>query len=417
MVLRVGVLSRLDPGWTAGGAYTRMLLTALARTQPSGAELAFLAEEGDPTPLPAGVQRAVLPAQGLRRFFPLEAQARATLGLGFHGPLGFPGEAMGRRVAARLLGEELPLSRMAQALGLDVVLPVGAVGPHNGRTPKYISWIPDFQYVHQPQFFSPEQLERRRRNDELSARNADAILLSSNDAMKDYQRLFPDGAPATVAQFPSSFAFEEPLDAPEVLDTYRIPERFALVVNQWWAHKNHQVVLEAAEILKQLGTPVPVVFVGMPWDPRQPTNATASSIMQEVVKRDLRTHVWLLGMVPHIELHGLLRRATVLVQPSMFEGWSTSIEDAKALGCPVVASDLAVHREQGPAGTACFGLQSPQHLARLVDAAVNRPTVRTPQQLAGSLLAAGQRGRVFGEKLWQVVQEAAVTTRATGLAS
>ena len=41
-----------------------------------------------------------------------------------------------------------------------------------------------------------------------------------------------------------------------------------------------------------------------------------------------------------------MRRAVAVIQPSLCEGWSTSIEDAKALGRHVMASDIAVHREQ-----------------------------------------------------------------------
>jgi hypothetical protein len=36
------------------------------------------------------------------------------------------------------------------------------------------------------------------------------------------------------------------------------------------------------------------------------------------------------------------------VQPSLFEGWSTVVEDARSLGKPIVLSDLAVHQEQAP---------------------------------------------------------------------
>jgi hypothetical protein len=37
-----------------------------------------------------------------------------------------------------------------------------------------------------------------------------------------------------------------------------------------------------------------------------------------------------------------------LLQPSRYEGWSTAVEDAKALGKIILVSDLTVHREQLP---------------------------------------------------------------------
>jgi hypothetical protein len=35
-----------------------------------------------------------------------------------------------------------------------------------------------------------------------------------------------------------------------------------------------------------------------------------------------------------------MKNATAIMQPSLFEGWSTVIEDAKSLQVPVIASDL-----------------------------------------------------------------------------
>jgi glycosyltransferase involved in cell wall biosynthesis len=35
-----------------------------------------------------------------------------------------------------------------------------------------------------------------------------------------------------------------------------------------------------------------------------------------------------------------------LINPSLFEGWSTTVEEARALGVPLILSDLAIHREQ-----------------------------------------------------------------------
>jgi glycosyltransferase involved in cell wall biosynthesis len=42
----------------------------------------------------------------------------------------------------------------------------------------------------------------------------------------------------------------------------------------------------------------------------------------------------------------LMKNAMAIIQPSLFEGWSTVIEDCKALGQFVIASDLDVNKEQ-----------------------------------------------------------------------
>ena len=72
---------------------------------------------------------------------------------------------------------------------------------------------------------------------------------------------------------------------------------------------------------------------------------------------EIADRVRLLGLVPRKDQMQIFRHATLVLQPPLFEGWSTVLEDAKALGRPVLASDIAVHREQFESagdGTASF---------------------------------------------------------------
>jgi len=55
-----------------------------------------------------------------------------------------------------------------------------------------------------------------------------------------------------------------------------------------------------------------------------------------------------------------------VIQPSLFEGWSTVIEDARALGRPVIASDIPVHREQLGDTARYFIPRDPASLAEAV---------------------------------------------------
>ena len=53
---------------------------------------------------------------------------------------------------------------------------------------------------------------------------------------------------------------------------------------------------------------------------------------------------------------------------SRFEGWSTVIQDAKALGRPLLCSDIAVHREQVPRALGFFPTDGAEVLAELLAA-------------------------------------------------
>ncbi len=67
-----------------------------------------------------------------------------------------------------------------------------------------------------------------------------------------------------------------------------------------------------------------------------------------ISQHDLRDRIAVLGLIPREDQLQLMRRCVAVVQPSLFEGWSTVVEDARSLGKPIVLSDLAVHQEQAP---------------------------------------------------------------------
>ena len=52
-----------------------------------------------------------------------------------------------------------------------------------------------------------------------------------------------------------------------------------------------------------------------------------------------------------------------MINPSRFEGWSTTVEEAKSFGVPTILSDIDVHREQTGGTARYFGVDDPQMLA------------------------------------------------------
>jgi glycosyltransferase involved in cell wall biosynthesis len=62
-------------------------------------------------------------------------------------------------------------------------------------------------------------------------------------------------------------------------------------------------------------------------------------------------------------VYALLRACTGLINPSRSEGWSTTVEEAKSFGVPMILSDLDVHREQAAASASFFGTDDPAALA------------------------------------------------------
>lgn len=232
-----------------------------------------------------------------------------------------------------------------------------------------VGWIADFQHFRLPEFFpAPEIRERDEAFQKIISRS-DRLMMSSGDAERDCVRFSPQAAGKTrVHRFPSGLVMETlpEDDVRSVIDKYHLPEKFALVANQFWSHKNHAVVIEAVRLAALRGVRIPLVLTGLPADYRDPANAVVSRILQDISRGNLRNHVIPLARVPYGDLIALMRAAAVVVQPSRFEGWSTVVQDAKALGRPLICSGISVHREQAPTAVGFFDPLVPEELAELL---------------------------------------------------
>jgi glycosyltransferase involved in cell wall biosynthesis len=184
------------------------------------------------------------------------------------------------------------------------------------------------------------------------------VMLSSRTALEHFAAFAPKHAhKGRVVSFPSLLAFEHLQENVfETQQKFRIPAKFALVANQFWRHKNHELVIEAVRQLRHRGIRVSVVITGVPMDNRDPNNETTSRILQSVASTGLLQQVVVLGMVSEPDLANLMRIAVILIQPSRFEGWSIVIQECKAIGRPMICSDIPAHREQAPDALGFFHL-------------------------------------------------------------
>jgi glycosyltransferase involved in cell wall biosynthesis len=226
-----------------------------------------------------------------------------------------------------------------------------------------VAWLPDFQHQRLPHLFS--RIERLRRELGFRAQIASnrTIMVSSESALRDCQMLYPATSRRTfVVRFATQPSPELLIaDPPDVIEHYGLPSRYFYLPNQFWRHKNHQVVIDALAILAERRDHVVVVASGGKQDRREP--GYFDKIISQVVERGLEEKFRYLGMVPLPHVFALLRGATALINPSCFEGWSTTVEEAKSFGVPMILSDINVHREQTGGEASYFGVNDPLSLA------------------------------------------------------
>jgi glycosyltransferase involved in cell wall biosynthesis len=226
---------------------------------------------------------------------------------------------------------------------LDFLYPSQVKGLSNHL--KKVNWIPDFQEDYLPQFFSEKEILSRKARQKDIVANGDIVVLSSEDAKTDFVRLYPN---AKAKPFVLRFAVTHPDFSKEIINDllvkYDLPKRYFFAPNQFWAHKNHIVVLKAVKLLKDKGILITVSMSGKENDYRNLENF--ATLKNYISKHQLESHIKFLGFLPRTEQLCLFKNAQAILQPSLFEGWSTVVEDAKALGKFVMASNLNVHREQ-----------------------------------------------------------------------
>ncbi len=227
-------------------------------------------------------------------------------------------------------------------------------------------WIPDFQHVHLPHLFTPQQWRERNYKFLEGCKRADIIILSSRDAQKDLSKFAPEHLSKSrisnfVADVNESIWDQDPS---YLMGKYFIPSKFYFLPNQFWKHKNHIVVFEALNHLKEKGILPIVICTGNPSEFRSP--GYYKELMEKIKDWNIGDQIRLLGLVPHNDVLMLIRQSLAVINPSLFEGWSTTVEECKSLGKKTILSDIPVHREQAPLNVEYFSANDPFQLAELL---------------------------------------------------
>jgi glycosyltransferase involved in cell wall biosynthesis len=210
---------------------------------------------------------------------------------------------------------------------------------------KCIYWIADFQDKHYPQFFTPGGLAKKHERSQWIADNAKNIILSSEAVKRDWVKFYPHYmGNTTVVHFAVTHPEYDSLEMIELRNKFSLPKKYFFSPNQFWAHKNHMVVIKAAEFLKEQGKSVIIAFSGKENDNRNP--GYIEELKAYVKENNLGDVIRFLGFLDRREQLKLMKNSVAVIQPSLFEGWSTVIEDAMLMNQRVVASDLEVNIEQ-----------------------------------------------------------------------
>lgn len=257
------------------------------------------------------------------------------------------GRSLGR---ALVTGRDVALERLLKAARADVVFEVGQFYGSRFGLP-VIAWLPDLQHRFMPEMFTRLNWWRRDLAFRMQVRSGRTLMVSSESARDDMERFYPmSRGRGHVVRFAIELDIGTHMRRGEEMRAlYNLPARFFFLPNQFWRHKNHAAIVSALARLKAAGKlshVLPVILSGQNRDNRNPEHF--AGLMGAARNAGLESHFRFLGLIPYDHVLSLAACCDALLNPSHFEGWSTPIEEAKAVGAPLILSDIRVHREQAP---------------------------------------------------------------------
>jgi len=317
-----------NSAWMGGINYLRNLMQAV---------LADPARTVDPVLLVP----VDMPAGGTAHFADIGVQILRCPLLGARGLKARAGVAM-----KRVLGRDPFMERWLKQHDIHLVSHLTTLGARS-RVPS-IAWIPDFQHLRLPELFPAEMRAKRDAMFRRLSHQATCVIVSSNDAMQDLAGFLPDAVARThVLPFVADVSDDDIATRAQLQEAHGFSEHYFFLPNQFWPHKNHALVIAALAHLKAQGAAVPLVLAtGNPRNNHDPD--LFDRLTEQARAQGVADRFRPLGLVSRRDLLGLLDHAVALINPSQFEGWSSTVEEAKTVGKQMLLSDIAVHLDQAP---------------------------------------------------------------------
>jgi glycosyltransferase involved in cell wall biosynthesis len=275
------------------------------------------------------------------------------------------------------------LGKQVKAAGIDFMWLLSSPEGQIPETP-YLTIVWDLQHRLQPWFPEVSAAGDWQQRENIYAsvlRRATAVIVGNQTGCAEVERFYQiDRSRILIVPHPTPrFAMAGTQNGERVSVRYGLSGDYLFYPAQFWAHKNHANLLFALDLLlKQFKRQFSVAFVGS-------DRGNLPHVKAVVERLGLQNHVRFLGFVPQGDLVGLYREAFALSYVSFFGPENLPPLEAFALGCPVIASDVAGAREQLENAALLVNPASPEGIAQAVI------RLQDEKELKPKLIEAGQK--------------------------
>ena len=228
----------------------------------------------------------------------------------------------------------------------------------------WISYLPDLQHKYYPGFFSDEEIKCRDISFQQLLYSAKSVIVEAQDVKNDLQKFYDVGdteifvMPYTAVPETEWFSLEG-VD----LDKYHLPEKYFLISNQFWLHKDHKTAFDALKLLHDEGyTEYHIVCTGKTDDYRDA--GYFQRLIDGLYANKMEDYVHFLGYIPKRDQIKILCQSQAALQPTLFEGnpGGGIAYNAISLGIPIILSDIPVNLELKSPLAYFFRMKDPESL-------------------------------------------------------
>jgi glycosyltransferase involved in cell wall biosynthesis len=315
------------------------------------------------------------------------------------------------RMLVKSAGIQYLVRRELKKHGIEVVSHATQMGSL-GAPFRVIFWVPDFQFLHLPNFFPGLDANEEKRRLRKMISRADAIVLSSQAAYEDFRSIAQEEsvARARVLQFVSQpdlrlNVVDDAVSKGTIERRYGFNGKYFYLPNQFWVHKNHWLVFKAVAELKARGTDVLIICTGNLTDFRIRNNEHVEALKRFITQQSLERNLLILGLIPYEDVLFLMRNCLAVINPSRFEGWSSTVEEAKSIGKRIVLSNIPVHLEQKPNGAQYFDPDDVAGLASILRQIWNDPITVDSGLQSKAAESLRERTLAYGEAYIELVEQ------------
>jgi len=203
-----------------------------------------------------------------------------------------------------------------------------------------------------------------------SLRRSDKIIAVSQFTKDEILRFYPEAKDKVEVVF-NSINLLEQVTTEElkraIQKKYQLPEKFILYIGTLQPRKNIPILVEAYAKIKNEIQGVKLVLAG-----NKNAHNFDEKIEAALMKNGLNgDDVRFSGFIDTKDKAIVYEMAQIFVFPSLYEGFGIPILEAMSVGTPVVASDIAPHREVAEDAVLFFNPDSVEELAKKCETLIN----------------------------------------------